>query len=46
MATVWHVYCDDREFGIDYPTAAAARAVRDTWAKVWPTHRYTYRKAR
>ena len=38
---VWRVYCDGREFGIDYPTLPDARIAAKRFASYWTRHRYT-----
>lgn len=38
---VWRVYCDGREFGIDYPTFIDARIVAMEYASYWTRHKYT-----
>lgn len=43
--TVWRVYCDGREFGIDYATLDAARAAKRAYEPRFPRRRYTIRGA-
>ena len=41
---VYRVYANGYEFGIDYPTIEAARAVKAAYAAYWPNVRYYVRK--
>ena len=40
---IFRVYCDGREFGIDYATRAAALAAALAFAAHWTRHKYTVR---
>ena len=43
---MYRVYCDDREFGIDYPTLGAALIAKNRYANAWPRSHYYIRKVR
>ena len=42
--TVYCVYANGQEFGIDYPTLEAARVVKAAYAPHWPHIKYYIRK--
>ena len=41
---MYRVYCEDREFGIDYENLADARTARHAFQTHWPRLRYYIRK--
>jgi hypothetical protein len=42
----YRVYCNGRDFGIDYANLETARAARAIYARYWPKLRYYIRKVR
>ena len=41
---MYRIFCNGREFGIDYATLADARRVKAAYASQWPTLAYYIRK--
>lgn len=45
--TIWRIYCQGNEFGIDYPTRRRAQIVAESYRKDFPhLHYYVRRTSR